>query len=72
MDDPCDQPFPRPRLPLEQQRGDGGAPNPVEGGQVANLGAQGADGRGIPHEALGEVVRGDLVCSGHGPLRCRS
>jgi hypothetical protein len=59
------QPFPRTRLSLQQQRRDQGAPQRIEAGQVADLGAQCSHGRRGPHQAVGRVAGTEQQWLGH-------
>jgi hypothetical protein len=49
-----------------------GPADDVEGGQVADLGAQGSDGRGGPQEAVGGVNAGDGAQLRHSALLSRA
>ena len=52
VDDAGNQPLARASLPLQQQRRDRGTPHRVEGGEVADLGAQGIDSGSMAHDAV--------------------
>jgi hypothetical protein len=52
VDDAGNQPLARAGLPLQQQRRDRGTPHRVEGGEVADLGAQGLDSGSMAHDAV--------------------
>ena len=48
VDDARHQPLAGAGLPLQQHRGDGGIPQRIKGGEVADLGAQGREGGAVP------------------------
>jgi hypothetical protein len=55
MNDVRQQPLAGAGLTLQQEPRDYGTPEAVEGGEVAELGAQGRDGGRRPHQAAGCV-----------------
>jgi hypothetical protein len=57
MDHPGDQPFAGASFPLQQDGRHHRVANPVEAGQMADLGAQGLDRRGLAEEAVEGVGR---------------
>jgi hypothetical protein len=71
MDNPRQQPLARTCFALQQQRRDGGMPEPIEGRQMADLHPQGAHGGGIADEAIDGVGQrpGAWVC--HSDLALR-
>jgi hypothetical protein len=68
VDDPRHQPFARAGLALEEHRGCMRTPDGVEGGQVADLRAEGADRWRTAQETVGRVARGQWVWLCHQDL----
>ena len=68
VDDPRHQPFARPGLPLEEHRGRMRTADGVEGGQVADLRAEGTHRQGTAQEAVGRMASWQGAWSSHRKL----
>ena len=68
MADPRHQPLARPRFPLQQQRRHLRLPDPVEGREVLDLGAQRVNNGGLPYQPVSGRSRGNRALIGHGDL----
>ena len=63
------RPLPVPVSPLQQDGGDGGMPDGVEAGQVADLRTQGLKGWGCTDQTVEGVGWGQRASTSHGHLR---